>query len=190
MLITQLAQLETLGEMIMLVGVVLMTVILMMSVRKRIRRGTAESQLTPHEKIERIKQTHGMKDDMRTMMVELEDLTRRFSAQLDAKAIRLEKLIEEADRRIAALGGPSAADNPIAGAKMIGKAASKSTTPSTAAQPHRVAASTLVSPDEPMDRAIAKVYELADAGRSPVEIAGDLKEQVGKIELILALRRT
>jgi hypothetical protein len=34
------------------------------------------------------------------------------------------------------------------------------------------------------------VYELADAGHAPVEIAGRLGEHVGKIELILNLRRS
>ena len=33
-----------------------------------------------------------------------------------------------------------------------------------------------------------EIYELADAGRTPVEIAQHLAEQVGKVELILALR--
>ncbi|GEM_PF-1251026 len=40
----------------------------------------------------------------------------------------------------------------------------------------------------PIDPLTANVYELADRGRSPVEIARYLDEQVGKVELILALR--
>ena len=39
-----------------------------------------------------------------------------------------------------------------------------------------------------MDPLAEQIYELADAGRTPVEIAQDLDEQVGKVELILALR--
>lgn len=35
-----------------------------------------------------------------------------------------------------------------------------------------------------------RVYELADSGRSAVEIAGALQEHTGKVELILALRRS
>jgi hypothetical protein len=37
---------------------------------------------------------------------------------------------------------------------------------------------------------MAAVYELADGGRDPVEIARALDEQIGKVELILALRET
>lgn len=39
-----------------------------------------------------------------------------------------------------------------------------------------------------LDPLTANVYELADRGRTPLEIARNLDEQVGKVELILALR--
>ncbi len=38
------------------------------------------------------------------------------------------------------------------------------------------------------DPVTVAVYEHADAGRTPIEIATELDEQVGKVELILALR--
>ena len=40
--------------------------------------------------------------------------------------------------------------------------------------------------DDPFSR---RVYELADSGMAPVDIARSLEEQTGKIELVLALRR-
>ncbi|MCK4872158.1 MAG: hypothetical protein KAS72_05500 [Phycisphaerales bacterium] len=40
-------------------------------------------------------------------------------------------------------------------------------------------------PDDPLTR---RVYQMADRGAEPVEIAQTLDEQVGKVELILALR--
>jgi hypothetical protein len=45
--------------------------------------------------------------------------------------------------------------------------------------------------DRPLHRdpVSEKVYILADAGRSSLQIAQELGEQVGKVELILALRR-
>jgi hypothetical protein len=44
--------------------------------------------------------------------------------------------------------------------------------------------------DVPGEPALAReVYALADQGRTPVQIAGALQEQVGKVELLLALRR-
>jgi len=35
-----------------------------------------------------------------------------------------------------------------------------------------------------------QVYDLADAGKNPVEIASQLNEQTGKVELVLALRKS
>jgi hypothetical protein len=40
---------------------------------------------------------------------------------------------------------------------------------------------------DPLARA---VFELADAGRTPVQIAGELNEHTGKVELILNLRKS
>ena len=40
-------------------------------------------------------------------------------------------------------------------------------------------------PSDPLTR---QIYEMADQGTTPVEIAQQLDEQVGKVELILALR--
>ena len=42
--------------------------------------------------------------------------------------------------------------------------------------------------DRTVDSLTLAVYERADAGRNPIEIARELEEQVGKVELILALR--
>ncbi len=188
------AQSQTLGTWLIAVAVVLITATMLISVRKKMRGKSDRPRLDAGERLERMKQVHGMKDDLRTMMVELEELTRRFSAQLDAKAIRLEKLIEEADRRITAMNG----DSPIAGGRMIGKGAkrrdgAKASSPPVEAPAERAEASDAGAAEpegEALDSKVVRIYELADAGRSPVQIAGDLHEQVGKIELILALRRT
>ncbi len=196
-MMSTLAQLTEVGEWLMVVAIILMTATFLVVLRKRLKRQRHEPQLNAHEKLERIKQTHGMKDDMRTMMVELEELTRRFSAQLDAKSVRLEKLIEEADRRITVLTGDVTPKDELAGGRMIGTAAKQSNAPapdvktSDQTKPKRKPAKKKAEEpaEEPLDPAVARIYELADAGRSPLEIAGALNEQVGKVELILALRR-
>ncbi len=38
------------------------------------------------------------------------------------------------------------------------------------------------------DPSLPSVYELADTGYQPIQIAQELDEQVGKVELILSLR--
>lgn len=150
-------------QMLMAAGVALALVVVMRSLRQRTRRGA--EQLSPQERIERIKQKSGMEGDLRQMMVELEDLTRRFSAQLDAKSVRLERLLEEADERIAEL---------------------KRLTDAPGAKP---APAQLSQPEEPLDPVAIEVYRLADSGKRPLEIARQLDEHVGKVELILALRQ-
>lgn len=165
-----LAALET-SDFIMMAGVALITMVLVINVRKKYRKRGGNSgrpndeQLTSYEKIERIKQTAGMKDDLRSMMVELEDLTRRFGSQLDARAIKVEQLLKQADEKIRRL---------------------EQLTGQTPTQPGRAAESAESS--EP-DELTQKVTRLADQGKNPGEIASVLEEHIGKIELILALRQ-
>jgi hypothetical protein len=154
---------SSLSNLLMMAGVVLALLVVMTSMRRKLRH--QEPAMKPSERIAELKQTHEMSGDLRQMMVELEDLTRRFGAQLDAKALRLERLMAEADERIARLEKGSSAE---AGAGQ-GSAARE--------------------PAEPVDPLAEAVYRLADQGRKPVEIARQLDEQVGKVELILALRQ-
>jgi hypothetical protein len=131
------------------------------------------------------------------LMVEVQELTRLCAAQMENRALRLEKLIREADERIARLealehatrsadpwdagrGGPPSLryDNPRPHAPSGA---------STSARPSQGGRASLLAEDD-MDPLTRRVYTLADQGLTPVEIAGRLEEQVGKVELILALR--
>lgn len=160
------------ANFLLVVGVALLIFVLWFNVRRRV---AGHESLDPREKIERDKQVSGMKNDLRAMMVELDELTRRFSSQLDAKAVKLERLIEQADQRIATLNGkPVEVDR------------------SDVAEGSREAASgdveietTVGSPDPLAEN----IYQLADAGKDPGEIARQLDEHIGKVELILALRQ-
>jgi hypothetical protein len=106
---------------------------------------------------------------MQNLLVELSDMARQMSAQLDTRAARLEQLIADADERIAKL-------------RM---------SPPVEPQPLQHPTLKLASTDEPAsapDPRHADVYSLADQGRSPLEIAQQLNRPRGEIELILALR--
>jgi hypothetical protein len=118
-------------------------------------------------------------------MTEVEQLARRFSAQLDAKSRRLERLTAEADERIEALLKLQDPDSPL----IPSPAASAS--PGQQARPqHPVSQSQPPDDDEPADPLAISIYELADQGLSPEQIARKLGEHAGKVELILALRTT
>lgn len=132
------------------------------SIRSKIARRNA-ARPSPRELVAQMKDhPRVLASDAHTYTAKLQDTARRLSAQLDNKARRLETLIDEADQRIAALG--TRAERPA----------------------HRAPGNGEHQADE-LTRA---VYKHADAGRTALEIAQQLDEQIGKVELILALRAT
>lgn len=153
---------------VLLAGIALVALSLLMRLRKRRQRQGLEP--TAQEKVERMRQLRGMRGDLEDLMVEIEALARRFSAQLDAKSLQLEKLIEEADRRIERLAG---AAGPQERPRGLGDPQTPPPSPEA------------IAPDDALARAI---HDLADQGVAAADIASRLGEHIGKVELILALR--
>lgn len=123
-----------------------------------------------------------------------EAVERRLESELETKQAVLRTLIRQADERIAMLNGlldrlPAASISP----RRLGSQAMTSTvTRHDHDRAHRddSAAAIPIIPDRPLsDPLTSSIYELADRGRSPIEIARELNEQVGKVQLILALRQ-
>ncbi len=157
------------------VGILGLAIIMMISIRGKIARRNSERP-SPRELIEQLKAplARGGHAGRRLSGIgggaELVETAQRRSAQLDNQARRLETLIEQADRRIAALSGSSV-------------------TPSTSSAATEPAAPAAAAPADPGPDPLTKaVYAQADAGRTSIEIARELDEQVGKVDLILALR--
>jgi hypothetical protein len=113
-------------------------------------------------------QQRSVERQMQSLLVEMAEMARQISAQLDTRAARLEALIGEADERIAALRSAG------------GSIAAPAEPPAS------------VSPDPthpaPVDPMHQRIGALADAGRSVGEIARELNYPRGEVELILALR--
>lgn len=107
-------------------------------------------------------QQRSVERQMQNVLVDLSEMARQITAQLDTRAAKLEALIREADEKIAAMKSPPSAPPPRA-------------------EP--------AAPELPGDPRHAQVYALADQGRSSNEIAQQLHRPSGEIELILALRR-
>jgi DNA repair exonuclease SbcCD ATPase subunit len=158
-----------LKDILLPAGMLLITMWLMFRLRRK--RAQVDNRPTAHEQLEQNRQARGMRGDLEQVMVEVEQLARRFGAQLDAKSTQLNQLIEQADRRIAELK------------RLEDRAA-------PAAPPPTQVADELREPLEPESESdlAQSVYRLADAGNDAIEIARSLNEHVGKIELILALR--
>lgn len=108
-----------------------------------------------------------------TVARELEELCVRVADELDRRAERLEKLIAEADAKLARL------ERLTAGAVTHDPLAVLAETKPRAAAP----------PLHDGDPLAGEVYRLADSGLPPVQIAQKLGQHTGKVELILALRR-
>ncbi len=161
--------------MLMTVGIIAIAMLLTISIRGKIARRNAERP-SPRELIEQIKATGQEMDGAHAATAEFVETTRRLTAQLDNKARQLVILIEEADQRIAALSAQPASAAAPPPDEVMEQAAFAS------------GASTDDRHDRVIDSLTRSVYEHADAGLSSIQIAKQLDEQVGKIELILALR--
>ena len=139
-------QLEKLFPLALMVVIV---AYLLMSARRkqqRLNRERDEDRDSPQR--EPPKAPPGSKEqlrrDLESLIVELQELSRKISAEIDTRFAKLEAAMRDADRRIAALNRLS---------RETGQADS---------------ASTATSDEE--DERYAVVYELADAGKTPVEI--------------------
>lgn len=181
------------------------TAVMMMLLRRRGSRARLSGREMIDEQKERFlrrRDSHRAADDL---LVQLEELARRIGADVDTRYAKLEAVIRDADERIARLerlaerlgialetdtptarggrtpasagGRPSSAGRPSADRatrETAGKAASDS--PASAAPMN----------DDPRFRAI---YELVDAGATPIAAAEKLGLPLGEVELILDLRR-
>lgn len=121
-------------------------------------------------------QQKALERDMQNVIVELSEMTRQLSAQLETRAARLEALLREADVKLAALREQSAS---------IGKDEAGGESPASATRPPIRLADDV---DRHSEERWAEVYRLADEGLTLPQIAQQLHRPTGEVELILALR--
>ncbi len=161
-------------DLVFLAGVALLTMWAVTRLRRTLHAHKQDRAVTARERIEEVRSTMEGRERVERTMVDLQDLTRRLAAHLDNKAARLEKLLGEADQRIAQLErhGVQAPPRQGDGSNAV-----------VEVRPFESSASRTGS--DPLSR---EVCDLADTGLSPVQIAQQLDEQIGKVELILALR--
>jgi hypothetical protein len=161
-------------------------------------------------------QQRSVERQMQNVLVEMSEMARQITAQLDTRAARLEMLIKDADQRLEALKSatlqPPAQsvatealtnllnhrDSANGDAKVADTAKSNSATGAAARSEifgEDPARSNAARPDAnasaqpaPVDPKHLQIYRLADQGRSAREIAQELNRPSGEIELILALR--
>lgn len=115
-----------------------------------------------------LSQQKSVEREMQTLLVELSEMARQITAQLDTRSTKLELLIQEADQKIAELRALTGEDG--------------------RGLPNLSAPRAEVSSGSQEDPRHAAVYQLADQGLTCQQIAQELGRHSGEIELILALR--
>lgn len=155
-----------------LAAVGILFIIMAMFSLGRSRKRTAAGRDSARDHVDRARNRQGVRDELEALMVDINRMARDLGGQLDAKIIRIEKANAEAEERIAQLQAlrdelaRPAALRPADGNELVTPQADPADT----------------------DPLTQRVYQLADAGKGPPDIAAELDEHVGKIELILALR--
>jgi len=197
-------------------GILLMVVLMMRHLRKKTKadRRRSNTQGSPNSRIAQIHEhAKSSMEPAHRIMIEAEELARRYGAVLDNKAARLELLIEEADKKLAAL------NRTLVNSSIAAQPTERPTQPPS--PPTRTIDPTLLDrarleqdlaerqsrvagridptePPTPMQPAPiaqepkstqSRVIELADEGLSNIEIAHQLAQPIGQIELILNLRK-
>jgi len=163
---------------LLLIGIVLMIAAVFSLGRARKKTNAAVAQ-TPagmknRDHLARARQTQQVRNDMDSLMVELEEMSKRMGAQLDAKTMYMEKVIREADERILQLQALQSTAPPGSAPAPAPDTRQGDTSPTSDAGS--------------VDPVTHEVYALADQGKGARDIAAALSEPVGKVELILALR--
>jgi hypothetical protein len=113
--------------------------------------------------------------DMNNLLVELSEMARQVTAQLDTRTLKLETLLKEADDKILQLK-QAASETPVV-------PRSNGTEPVIEEKPSG-------PPSPAIDPRHLEVYELADRRLSSQQIACQLSRPRGEVDLILALRET
>lgn len=125
---------------------------------------------------------------------ELHQIAAAMAAELDAKAARLESLIAAADHRLAALQAATHQTHSTHSTHPSPAPHPRQPEPYSSRAPDRAHAAAHASAHIPhdadaMDHSSREICRLADAGSSPVQIARELGQGIGTVELVLALRR-
>lgn len=155
-----------------LVPMVLGVTILMLVTIRRMSM-SRDSQRTGKSTRRNYQQEHIIRDNLEQLCVELQEMSRQIYGEIDTRTTRLEILIRQADERIARLESLMAAQQQHTSQLHNYESTSSDDTSDQSAE----------------DPTRALIYQLADEGKSSLDIARQTSQTTGEVELLLALRK-
>src|SRR5665213_4586253 len=126
--------------------------------------------------------------DMTNLLVQLSEMARQVTAQLDTRTAKLELLIKDADERLAALKDATKHQSNSNGGNGNGNSNGNGNGHARDDQAESPPSQPAAALPEVVESPHRNVYELADQKLTPQQIAQKLCRPQGEIELILALR--
>ncbi|MHC4236129.1 MAG: hypothetical protein ACYSUQ_13520 [Planctomycetota bacterium] len=163
------------GQLVLILVILAVTALMMISTRRRLREARNSPKAYAREQIARLRDEQAVVQDVEEVMLQLEQLSRQIQARIDTRFAKLEAVIRDADGRIDRLE------------RLLRQAEGDPSLDVTVDNASQEVSDQSGTDDDPRRRLI---YELADAGRTPVQIAEEAGQNIGEVELILALRKT
>lgn len=175
---------QTASWVLIVAAIVLLTWVMMRLQWRRQRRSPDD------EPVAEMRETIADRQADMERAAEVGEIVRDLSARLETRAARLEALLDRADERIEQLEARLAA-GAVSGSVAASEqpALTMQASQREAGDPWSDTQERPATPRQSEDPLHQEVYELADGGQTPLDIARRLDQQVGTIELILALRR-
>lgn len=166
----------TSGQLALIGMIVAVTFLTLLSISRRRREGGPSPRAYARELTGRLREEKAIHSDIAEIMLRLQQVAREINAQLDAKFIRLEQCIADADRRIERVGG---SPRPAAPRAILDVTVGEESTDERQA------------PDPPRkDLARERIHAMMDRGMPSPDIARAVERPLGEVELMAALRKT
>ncbi len=178
---------EIIGSTAITLGIGMLALILLRNLVKRRKMSRAQPHLAPDERLESIRHDAEQRARVESYGVRTEEIIRDLVAKLDNRIAAIEKLIEDADDRLRRLQSSLPSSPSSFSPSDIAQPHSSQPLHAETSQPQPVGADVMAQDSvDPVNR---QIFNLADEGLSPIEIAQNINQHVGKVELILALRQ-
>jgi len=152
------------GIAALLIGVILIAIVIPMRLRKNRSQRQIDNQRQRHDIIKNREATDGL-------MVEMAELGRQITSQIDNKISVLKELLSQADATISRLEQLQKKSPPPTSTETIIETKKK------------------ISPKSQPTELQKNIYQLADEGYDAKEISEKLSQRHGEVELILGLRK-